>query len=166
MHGVPTLGLRFFNVFGPRQDPALPYSSVISVFCDRLSRGEPATISGDGGQTRDFIFVEDVVEALLRAMDRTSVIAPVLNVCTGRTTSVRTLASVIAGLCAETAAPRLMPARAVELRHSQSSPQQANALLGLAPPHPLESGLAQVLHWLEAGQPTLAAEIRSRMVTP
>jgi UDP-glucose 4-epimerase len=76
VHGVPTMGLRFFNVFGPRQDPKSPYSGVISIFCDRLSRGEPIDIFGDGSQTRDFIFVADVVAGLLAAMPAASVEAP------------------------------------------------------------------------------------------
>jgi UDP-glucose 4-epimerase len=65
VHGVPTCGLRFFNVYGPRQDPASPYLGVISIFCDRLRTGRGILVSGDGGQSRDFIFVGDVVRALL-----------------------------------------------------------------------------------------------------
>ena len=76
VHGVPTVGLRFFNVFGPRQDPASPYSGVISIFCDRIRRRQPVTIFGDGGQTRDFIHVRDVVAALLAALPRASIEAP------------------------------------------------------------------------------------------
>src|SRR6185312_9578769 len=67
VHGIPTVGLRFFNVYGPRQDPASPYSGVISIFCNRIRRGEPIDVFGDGGQTRDFVFVADVVNALLAA---------------------------------------------------------------------------------------------------
>jgi UDP-glucose 4-epimerase len=156
VHKVPSLGLRFFNVFGPRQDPLSPYSGVISIFCDRFSRGEPVTIFGDGGQTRDFVFVADVVEALLRAMGNASVDAPVLNVCTGLPTSVRDLALAIAGLCGQPPEFRPAPARAGEIRHSQGSPERARATLGLAPPRPLESGLAQVLDWMRAGRPGLA----------
>jgi UDP-glucose 4-epimerase len=157
VHGTPTLGLRFFNVFGPRQDPLSPYSGVISIFCDRLSRGEPVTIFGDGGQTRDFVFVADVVEALLRAMGKASVEAPVLNVCTGAPTSVRDLALAIAGLCQRPSEIRPAPARAGEIRHSQGSPERTRAALGLASPRPLESGLAQVLDWMRAGRPGLAS---------
>ena len=155
VHGVPTLGLRFFNVFGPRQDPLSPYSGVISIFCDRLSRGEPVTIFGDGGQTRDFVFVADVVEALLRAMRKASVSAPALNVCTGQPTSVRSLALTIAGLCRRPPEILAAPARAGEIRDSQGSPERARAALGLTRPRPLESGLAQVLGWMRAGRPGL-----------
>jgi len=79
VHGVPTMGLRFFNVFGARQDPGSPYSGVISIFCDRMSRGEGVTIHGDGGQTRDFIHVSDVVRGLVAAAGAANVSAPVVN---------------------------------------------------------------------------------------
>ena len=69
VHRLPSVGLRLFNVYGPGQDPKSPYSGVISIFCERLRRGEPIEIFGDGDQTRDFIFVADVVAAMLRAMD-------------------------------------------------------------------------------------------------
>src|SRR5579862_232702 len=103
VHGVPTTGLRFFNVYGPRQDPRSPYSGVISIFCDRLRAGRAITIFGDGSQTRDFVYVGDVVAALAAAMARL-VAAPqplgdVVNVCTGRATAVGALAATIARLC-------------------------------------------------------------------
>ncbi len=87
VHGVPAIGLRFFNVYGPRQDPRSPYSGVISIFCDRLRAGREVTIFGDGSQTRDFVYVGDVVAALAAAMARLAA-APqassdVINVCTG-----------------------------------------------------------------------------------
>ncbi len=66
VHGIPTIGLRFFNVYGPRQDPKSPYSGVISIFCERIAAGLPIKIYGDGQQTRDFIYVADVVQALAR----------------------------------------------------------------------------------------------------
>src|SRR5665213_2338149 len=95
VHAVPTVGLRFFNVYGPRQDPRSPYSGVISIFCERLRRGAPVEVFGDGGQTRDFIAVADVVAALRAAMARRKTVVPVIpearglpasdvyNVCTG-----------------------------------------------------------------------------------
>jgi UDP-glucose 4-epimerase len=156
-HAVPTLGLRFFNVFGPRQEPGSPYSGVISIFCERISRGQPVTVFGDGEQTRDFVFVADVVDALLRAMGRTSAEAPVLNVCTGRPTSVRALGLAVAGLCGSPLRALPAPARIGEIRHSRGSPERARTVLGTRPPVPLEVGLALVLDWLRAGRPGLAA---------
>ncbi len=157
VHGIPTLGLRFFNVFGPRQDPRSPYSGVISVFCDRLARGAPVDIFGDGGQTRDFIFVADVVAALLAALRVASPAAAVANVCTGQPTAVRDLAGIVARLCGTAGELRHLPARTGEIRHSLGQPMRAQALLGLKAPVVLETGLAEVVAWLRAGQPGLVA---------
>jgi UDP-glucose 4-epimerase len=157
VHGVPTLGLRFFNVFGPRQDPRSPYSGVISVFCDRLSRGEAVDVYGDGEQTRDFVSVSDVVAALLAAMPAASPAAPVLNVCTGRATSVLDLADAVAGLCGTELDARHRPARSGEIRHSLGSPARVREALGLGPPRELREGLAEVVAWVRAGRPGLAA---------
>lgn len=159
VHGVPTLGLRFFNVFGPRQDPASPYSGVISIFCDRLARGEPIGIYGDGGQTRDFIHVGDVVAGLLAGIAAAQPAAPVLNLCTGQATSVLALAGTIADLCRADApplTPRHLPARSGEIRHSVGCPERARALLGLGEPRGLREGLADVIGWIRAGRPGLA----------
>ena len=148
VHGIPTIGLRFFNVYGPRQDPASPYSGVISIFCNRIRRGEPIDVFGDGGQTRDFIFVSDVVIALLAAMDKRPPGAPVFNVCTGTPTSVKTLAQTIADLANARPEIRHRPPRSGEIRHSTGSPERARAVLGTPPPLALRAGLAQVLDWL------------------
>ncbi len=150
VHGIPTLGLRFFNVYGPRQDPRSPYSGVISIFCDRLRAGQPIAVFGDGAQTRDFVFVADVVAALGAAMARLRVTpASVFNVCTGRATSVRDLAETIAGLCGRRADMRFAPARKGEIRHSLGAPEAMQAALGLGDPVPLRHGLAATLNWLE-----------------
>ena len=150
VHGIPTVGLRFFNVYGPRQDPASPYSGVISIFCNRLRRGEPIDIFGDGGQTRDFVFVADVVSALLAAMDRRPSGAPVFNVCTGTPISVKTLAQTIADLAGTKLEIRQRPPRSGEIRHSTGSPERTRAMLGVPQPLALRAGLAQVLDWLAA----------------
>jgi UDP-glucose 4-epimerase len=97
VHGIPTVGLRFFNIYGPRQDPSSPYSGVISIFCERIRRGAPVNVFGDGNQTRDFVYVSDVVTALLAAMQLRPSDAPVYNVCTEWASSVLDLARAIAG---------------------------------------------------------------------
>jgi UDP-glucose 4-epimerase len=164
IHAVPTVGLRFFNVYGPRQDPRSPYSGVISIFCERLRRGMPIEIFGDGGQTRDFIAVADVVVALRAAMARRPPDAPpvpgsgvvppgqveahVYNVCTGIGTSVTALAGIIASLTGMAADMRHAPPRAGEIRHSVGSPELARQALGLPPPAALAEGLRRVLDWL------------------
>lgn len=91
-HGLPTTGLRFFNVYGPGQSPALPYSGVVSVFVDRLLRGKAVHIYGDGEQIRDFIYVGDVVRFLREAMDKVGSGSPIYNVCTGEPVSINQLA--------------------------------------------------------------------------
>lgn len=156
VHGIPTFGLRFFNVYGPRQDPRSPYSGVISIFCDRLLRGEAVQVFGDGQQQRDFVNVADIVAALLAAMDRASPTAPVLNVCSGRPTSVLELAELVAGCCGTVLRILHQPPRAGEIRTSLGAAGQARALLGLGEPHPLRAGLDEVVAWLRAGRPGLA----------
>lgn len=165
VHGIPTTGLRFFNVYGPRQDPRSPYSGVISIFCERLRKGAPVEIFGDGGQTRDFIFVADVVAALRAAMANltsdaaqgASQKAPVFNICTGTAISVRDLAGSVAELCGRELIPRPAPPRLGEIRHSLGAPDSARAALGLGDPIPLKQGLAAVLDWLDQSAGVTAA---------
>ncbi|MBP0445147.1 NAD-dependent epimerase/dehydratase family protein [Roseomonas sp. SSH11] len=162
VHGVPTFGLRFFNVFGPRQDPRSPYTGVISIFCDRLDRGETVTIYGDGQQTRDFVPVRHVVSALLAAADAASVEAPVANVCTGRPTSVLELAECVAKAAGVSARVVHGPARPGEIRHSVGSAERANALLGLGATPELLDGLAEVIAWMRSRQPQSLVSAEAR----
>ncbi|HEX3501570.1 MAG TPA: NAD-dependent epimerase/dehydratase family protein [Stellaceae bacterium] len=145
VHGVPTVGLRFFNVFGPRQDPTSPYSGVISIFVDRLKADRPLAIYGDGKQTRDFVYVGDVVSALLAAMRVLPAGSPVFNICTGRATSVLDIAHLIAGLCGVTASVDFQPPRAGEARVSFGDPARAAAVLGTRATTELHDGLARML---------------------
>lgn len=145
VHGVPTTGLRFFNVFGPRQDPASPYSGVISIFADRVTRGLPVTIHGDGGQTRDFIYVADVVAHLMAAMATGGGGARLFNVCTGRHVSIAELARLVAAAAGREIRLESGPPRAGDIRHSVGSPAAARAGLGLAAAVSLEDGLARLL---------------------
>ncbi len=149
VHGVPTLGLRFFNVYGPRQDPSSPYSGVISIFADRIGAGAEITLHGDGAQTRDFVHVGDVVAHLLAAMRRLD--QPVqgagtqparFNVCTGRAVSIRSLAEILAGLHGVPLRARQGAARAGDIRHSCGSNEAAVAALGVRAQVRLEQGLA------------------------
>ena len=149
VHGVPTTGLRFFNVYGPRQDPRSPYSGVISIFCDRIAGGQDVDILGDGRQTRDFVYVGDVVSALILAMDGVSTEPAVFNVCTGRATSVRDLAEVIAKLCRNRPQFISREPRRGEIRHSLGDPASARQSLGFAATELLEAGLAKTLESLQ-----------------
>jgi UDP-glucose 4-epimerase len=148
VHGIPTVGLRFFNVYGPRQDPKSPYSGVISIFCERIAAGMPVNIHGDGLQTRDFVYVADVVRALLAGMALRPSNAPVFNVCTGVPTSVEALARLIADLAGKNLNTITRPPRAGEIRHSLGVPTLADTVLGLPERVPLRTGLGKVLDWL------------------
>jgi UDP-glucose 4-epimerase len=146
VHGVPSFGLRFFNVYGPRQDPASPYSGVISIFAARIARGEPVTLHGDGGQTRDFVYVSDVV-AHLRAAMRMLAGQPgawVSNVCTGAETSVLSLAEILGRVFGGDAAIVHGPARTGDIRRSVGAPDRAAALLGVRAGIALHEGLTRL----------------------
>jgi len=149
VHGVPTVGLRLFNLYGPRQDPRSPYSGVISIFADRLLRGEPIEIFGDGGQTRDFVYIADGVRALRRAMKAATVGADVFNVCTGRGTTVRALAETMAVLCRTELIVQRRPARPGDVRISIGDPRHAAAQLAFEAKTALSEGLTQTISELQ-----------------
>ena len=148
VHGIPSIGLRFFNVYGPRQDPRSPYSGVISIFCDRLRRGEPIEIYGNGKQIRDFVYVTDVVEFLLAAMATASSGARVFNVCTGIGTSVLELVNTIADLRQIKPEINFRPERVGDIRASVGSEVLAQESLGLRARVPIREGLASTLQWM------------------
>src|SRR5215472_9791973 len=148
IHRVPTVGLRFFNLYGPRQDPLSPYSGVISIFADRLLRGEPVEIFGDGEQARDFTYISDAVCALRQAMPAANTSAFVFNVCTGTATSVRGLAQIMAELCGTELVVHHRPARCGEVRISIGDPQRAVERLGFTARTKLFDGLAMTVNLL------------------
>lgn len=150
VHSIPTVGLRFFNVYGPRQDPRSPYSGVISIFCERIRSGAPIDVFGDGEQTRDFVYVADVVTALLAAMQLRPTGAPVFNVCTGNATSVLELARIIADAAGKPLDARHKPSRTGEIRRSMGSRELSQVALSLPSPVSLRAGIAKVLDWLAA----------------
>ena len=141
VHGVRTVGLRFFNVYGPRQDPFSPYSGVISIFCDRIRAGQTVTLHGNGRQTRDFVYVADVARALMLAMARLPEGAPVINVCTGRGISIRELAKTIAALDGRRLVASRAPARLGDLRASIGDPSLARRALDFEARTTLREGL-------------------------
>ncbi|ABK42687.1 NAD-dependent epimerase/dehydratase [Magnetococcus marinus MC-1] len=151
VHGVPTCGFRFFNVYGPRQDPSSPYSGVISIFTNRMRVGQDVTIFGDGGQTRDFVYVADVVAHLLAGMDRATGEAKVYNVCTGREITLLQLALMIRSLLDSKIAIHHGEPRAGDIRESLGDPRRATAELGVRAEITLEDGLKRLLDSLKNG---------------
>lgn len=147
--GIPTLGLRFFNVYGPRQDPSSPYSGVISIFANRIPKGEAITIFGDGSQTRDFVYVADVVEHLMASMKRLHTGAvpneTALNVCTGTQTSVLQLAQVIADLSGKELKVNYGAAREGDILVSVGDTSAATQCLGVSATTALADGLKRIV---------------------
>ena len=144
VHGVPTTSLRFFNVYGPRQDPSSPYSGVISIFTDRARAGRALTIFGDGNQTRDFVYVGDVVRAILSAVqDGNSRL--VANVGTGREVTVLELAKTIVELCGGRSTIEHAPARAGEILKSRAKVDRLRDALGVVAETTLVDGLKLTL---------------------
>lgn len=150
VHGVPTCGFRFFNVYGPRQDPKSPYSGVISIFADRIAAGKGITINGDGEQTRDFIYVADIVRHLLAGMTLVTAApqACVFNACTGRTVSIIELANEVAAACGKTAAISFGPARPGDMRSALGDPSRAITALGVVAATALADGLRDTVESL------------------
>ena len=120
LHGLETVCLRYFNIYGPRQDPGSPYSGVISIFADRLKKGEQVVIYGDGEQTRDFVFVSDVVEANIKAATLEKAAGRVINIATGRVVTLNELLKSMCRILNRTFDPDYGNARAGDIRHSSA----------------------------------------------
>lgn len=144
-YGLPTVALRFFNVYGPRQDPQSPYSGVISIFADRMTRGLPPTIFGDGKQTRDFVYVADVARAVCLACRQPEANGKVLNVASGTQTTVLVLATALGEVLHKDLDPTMAYAKAGEVRFSQGDVTLARDTLGWQPAVSLNEGFARLL---------------------
>jgi UDP-glucose 4-epimerase len=144
VHGVPTTALRFFNVYGPRQDPTSPYSGVISIFADRARAGSGLTIFGDGSQTRDFVYVGDVVRAILAAVsDGNSRV--VANVGTGKEITVLELARTIVELSGGKSTISHAPPRSGEILKSRANVDRLRDAFGVVAKTALVDGLKATL---------------------
>jgi UDP-glucose 4-epimerase len=143
-YGIDYVALRYANVYGPRQDPH-GEAGVVAIFCGRILEGRPVTIYGDGGQTRDYVFVADVVRANLAALTATG--SGVFNIGTGVETSVSQLYEALAGAAGTSRAAEFGLARAGEQRRSVILPERASRELGWRPQVELSDGLAQTLHY-------------------
>lgn len=146
VHKIPTVGLRLFNIYGPRQDPTSPYAGVISIFANRMHRNLPVNIYGDGNQVRDFVYVRDAVRFFVSAMNADHAAANVFNVCTGHGTSITALAQYIGESCGRTPEIHFMPARPGDIRHSVGNPDAALKWLECKAETPTRLGLAMTLN--------------------
>jgi UDP-glucose 4-epimerase len=118
VHGIETLALRFFNIYGERQNPGSPYSGVISIFVQRMKSGLPITVYGDGEQTRDFVYVKDLAAVLAELCHRPSLEPGPMNVGTGKRTSLRELIGTLQTILATDAQVNFGPARVGDIEHS------------------------------------------------
>jgi UDP-glucose 4-epimerase len=150
LYGLETVALRYFNVFGPRQDPSSPYSGVISIFSDCTRQGKRPTIYGDGGQTRDFIYVSDVVEANMRAASAQAAPGNAYNIATGATVTINELLQTICRLEGQSFDPAYKPVRAGDIRHSSADISSAARDLDWQPQVVFEEGLKKLLESAEA----------------
>ena len=146
-YGFETVALRYFNVFGPRQDPASPYSAVIPLFITALLAGKRPTIYGDGHQSRDFTYVANVVHGNLLAADAVGASGRVLNVANGRATSLLELLKQLNALLGTFVEPTHAPARAGDIRESLADISAAQAVLGYEPQVSFEEGLSRSIDY-------------------
>ena len=141
LYGLKTVALRYFNVYGPRQDPSSPYSGVISIFADRLSKQQVPTIFGDGEQTRDFVFVTDVVEANMQAVLRDEPVGQYMNIATGHQISLNDLLQVFCELYQLECKPEYGEPRQGDIKDSYANIERASKLLAWRPKVALHDGL-------------------------
>lgn len=144
-HGLEPAVFRFFNIFGPRQDPSSPYSGVISIFTQRAQQGLPISVFGDGEQTRDFFYVGDLVELLMQALSAGQVEPLPVNVGWNQAVSLNQLLAEIGALCGALPQVTHLPARAGDIRHSRADNARLQTQYQLPSQTPLRDGLARLL---------------------
>jgi len=156
LYGLETVTTRYFNVFGPRQDPSSPYSGVISLFISALCEGRRPTIYGDGGHTRDFTYVANVVDGVLRACEAKGASGEVINVATGGRISLNQLFQTIRDLVGARVDPIYVDPRPGDVRDSQADIEKARRLLGYEPAVSFDEGLKKTVEWYRATQAIVA----------
>ena len=156
LYGLETVTIRYFNVFGPRQDPSSPYSGVISLFISALCEGRQPTIYGDGEHTRDFTYVANVVDGVLRACVAAGASGEIINVATGGRISLNTLFTTIRDLVKAKVNPIYAPPRAGDVKDSQADISKARRVLGYEPIVSFEEGLARTVAWYRDSHVTVA----------
>ena len=153
-YGMEIIGLRYFNIFGPRQDPGGAYAAVIPLFIDAILENQAPTLNGDGGQTRDFTFVENCVQANIRAalVQAPGALNQVYNIAVGDRTSLVQMYDILREEAGSDLAPQFGPDRAGDIRDSLADISKASNLLGYAPQIRIREGLQQTLDWFKANQ--------------
>ena len=158
---LPSLGLRFFNLYGPRQNPKSPYSGVITKFITKLKNNNSPIIFGDGQQTRDFIFVKDVVMSVVKAMDLVSTDGDIVNICTGRGISINQLAVEIAKIMQKNISPVYEAKRSYDILHSVGSIEKMQSF-GFDITYDLPTGLQETLDFFLKLTVELLVEVHFR----
>ena len=147
LYGLETVSIRYFNVFGPRQDPSSPYSGVISVFATALLENRAPTIFGDGEQTRDFTYVANVVDGVLRACEAPGASGEIINVATGGRVSLNQLFEEMRALIGANVKAKYVDVRAGDVRDSQADIAKARRILGYEPTVAFEEGIRKTVDW-------------------
>ncbi len=147
--GLDVVALRYFNVYGPRQRPDSMYAAAVPIFTRRLLDGKPVTIYGDGGQTRDLVYVGDIVRANLAASEHPDAPGQIFNVCTGDEIRVIDLVETLMDLFPNAPTPQFAPARAGDIYRSVGNPQKAAEMLGFKTQTSLADGLKAVVDWMK-----------------
>ncbi len=145
---LPVVCLRYFNAFGPRQNPDSPYAAAIPIFFQRVMQNEEIVVYGDGNQTRDFVYVKDIARANILSAESTAADGMAVNICSGVPTSIRQLINGIRELIPGSREPRYEPARAGDIYHSYGDPTLAKKLLDFSAETELDSGLKQTMDWM------------------
>lgn len=147
LYGLSTISLRYFNIFGPRQDPTTQYAGVIAKFCTCAIEGKPYPVFGDGEQSRDFTYVENVVNANLLAAEAKLEDATLVNIACGERTSLNQLIAMLNELTNQNLPAQYGPERAGDVRHSLADVTRAGKLLGYEPMVDMREGLKRTLEW-------------------
>ena len=156
-YGLETVCLRYFNIFGPHQDPSSPYSGVLAKFITQMLRGEQPTIFGDGEQSRDFTYIDNAVEANLLACKASAAKAAgqVFNTATGRRVTLNETFKLLQGMTAYKGQPKYGPERGGDIKHSLANISSAEAALGYKPEVDFEEGLRRTVEWYRESDVTL-----------
>ncbi len=154
VYGLETVTLRYFNVFGPHQDPTSQYSGVLAIFCRKMLAGEQPTIYGDGGQSRDFTYIDNVVQAnlLAAAAPAERLSGRSMNLATGAAITLNRIFEILCGLTSYQGKPAYAQPRAGDIRHSLADIRLARELLGYAPQVDFQEGLRRTVEWYKSLQ--------------